>query len=125
VREALARSHVFLLPSIAEALPLCLMEALGAGLAVVATDVGSVDQIVIDGRTGLIVPPRNVDAIADRLTLLADVPGHAADLGRAGRDHVLRVFDHNRAIDSLVSLYRRLIADEPTGAYTEVLRLEA
>lgn len=53
VREALARSHVFLLPSTAEALPMCLLEALGAGLATVATDVGSVDQIVIDQRTGL------------------------------------------------------------------------
>ncbi len=117
VREALARSHVFLLPSIAEALPMCLMEALGAGLAVVATNVGSVDQIVIDGHTGLIVEPRDVDAIADRLMLLADLPNVAADLGRAGRDHVLREFDHDKEIDSLVHLYRTLIANEPLSAH--------
>ncbi len=117
VREALARSHAFLLPSIAEALPMCLMEALGAGLAAIATNVGSVDQIVIDGRTGLLVPPRDVEAIVDRLMLLADMPSIAASLGQAGREHVLRAFDHDKEIDSLVHLYRTLVADQPLSAH--------
>lgn len=110
VRETLARSHVFLLPSLAEALPMCLMEALGAGLATVATNVGSVDQIVVDQQTGLLVPLGDVDAMADRITTLADHPNTAAAYGRAGRAHVLREFDHDKEIDSLVHLYRDLLA---------------
>lgn len=109
VREALARSHVFVLPSLAEALPMCLMEALGSGLAAVATNVGSVDQIVIDERTGLLVPAGDVDALADRLTRLADEPVEAAAFGRAGRAHILRSYDHNQQLDCLVHLYRRLL----------------
>lgn len=112
VREALAHSHAFLLPSLAEALPMCLMEALGAGLAVVATNVGSVDQIVIDRRTGLLVPPGDADALAAALRELADDPEAAAAYGRAGRVHVARAFDHGRQLDVLVTLYRQLLGDE-------------
>lgn len=116
VRESLASSHVFLLPSAAEALPMALMEALAAGLATIATNVGSVDTIVMNERTGLLVAPRNVEALTDMLTRLADEPGTAARLGTAGRAHVRREFDHDREIDGLVHLYRRLVNAEPLSA---------
>lgn len=115
VREALSRSHLFLLPSQAEALPMCLMEALGAGLAVTATNVGSVDQIVLDQRTGLLVPPGDIDAMVDSLLFLADEPATASAYGRAGRSHILRAFDHDRQLDTLVQLYRQLLLGEISG----------
>lgn len=110
VREALSRSHLFLLPSLAEALPMCLMEALGAGLATIATDVGSVDQIVMDQRTGRLVPSSDVAAMTDALASLIDQPATASLYGRTGRAHVLRTFDHDHQLDTLVQLYRELLA---------------
>jgi colanic acid/amylovoran biosynthesis glycosyltransferase len=109
VRDALSRSHFFILPSVAEALPICLMEALGAGLAVVATDVGSIEEIILDGRTGFLVPSGDIEAMAERLTRLADDPARAAAFGRAGRSHVLSTFNHDRQLDALVHLYRELL----------------
>jgi len=109
VREALSRSHIFLLPSLAEALPMCLMEALGAGLATIATDVGSVDQIVMDQRTGLLLAAGDVPAMTAALADLIDQPATAALYGRTGRAHVLRSFDHDRQLDTLVQLYRQLL----------------
>lgn len=110
VRDALSRSHVFLLASQAEALPICLMEASSAGLSIVATDVGSVDQIVVHGRTGFLGPVGDVDTMVAHLTTLVDNPETAAAFGRAGRAHILDAFDHNRHIDALLHLYRQLLS---------------
>jgi colanic acid/amylovoran biosynthesis glycosyltransferase len=112
VRDMLSQSHVFLLPSQAEALPICLMEASSAGLSIVATDVGSVDQIVIHGRTGFLGPVGDVDTMVAHLTTLVDNPETGAAFGHAGRGHILETFDHNRNIDALLDLYRQLLSPQ-------------
>ena len=62
---------VFVLPSRWEGLSLALVEAMGAGRAVVATDVGGNPEVVRDGQTGLLVPPNDAGALADALGALA------------------------------------------------------
>jgi len=81
-------ARCFCLPSVQEGFGLVLAEAMAAGLPVVACRAGAVPEVVIDGRTGLLVPPRDPEALAEALArLLTDEPLRAA-LGDAGRRRV-------------------------------------
>ena len=108
--DLLQQSHIFLCPSIAEALPVSIMEAQAVGLPVVATDVGSVSQIVLDGKSGFLVPARNVDALTERLLYLIDHPEICIQMGRHGRNNVEIHFDIDKLNDRLVQIYERLLA---------------
>jgi len=110
VIQALHDSDILLAPSLAEALPVSLMEAHAAGLPVLATRVGSVDQIVQDGISGYIVPPGDVTAFRRRLSDLIEEPEKRVAMGRRGRGHVEQHFDIDRLNDRLVSLYTNLLA---------------
>ena len=81
----LASSHVFVLSSRSEALPVSILEAMAAGLPVVATRVGGVPEIVVDGETGLLVSAADPPALAAALQRLVDDPELRARLGFAGR----------------------------------------
>lgn len=90
VRELLRGFNVFALSSLSEGYSMALLEACASGLPIVATDVGGNREIVVDGRSGLLVPPARDDALAAAFaTLLRDPPGTVA-MGRAGRDWALR-----------------------------------
>ena len=110
VIEALHGSDVLLAPSLAEALPVSLMEAHAAGLPVLATRVGSVDQIVQDGVSGFLVPAGDVAALSRRLADLAGNEDERKKMGRRGRRHIEQHYDIDRLNDRLVSLYQELLA---------------
>jgi glycosyltransferase involved in cell wall biosynthesis len=65
-----ARAHVAVLPTYGDAFPHALLEALGAGLPIVSTDVGAISEIVVDGETGFLVSPGDVPGLASALSLL-------------------------------------------------------
>jgi glycosyltransferase involved in cell wall biosynthesis len=77
---------VFALASRYEGLPCAIVEAMGAGLPVVATAVNSVPNVVIAGETGLLVPPGSPELLGQAIGYLIDNPAEAARLGAAGRD---------------------------------------
>jgi colanic acid/amylovoran biosynthesis glycosyltransferase len=110
VIQALLESDILLAPSLAEALPVSLMEAHAVGLPVVATQVGSVDQIVQHGKSGLLAPPGDVPALCRHLSDLIQHPEMRAEMGRCGRGHVEQHFDIDRLNDRLVNLYENLLA---------------
>jgi glycosyltransferase involved in cell wall biosynthesis len=88
-RDQLSAFDVFVLPSRFEGFPLAILEAMLAGVPVVATSVGSVAEAVLDGVTGSLVAPDDPGALTDALgRLLADVSARAR-LGKAGRRHAL------------------------------------
>ena len=109
VVEILRRSDVFVLSSIAEVLPVVLMEAQAMGLPVIATRVGAVDEIVLDERSGFLVPPGDVEALAGKLQRLIARPQVRVEFGERGRRHVLERFDVNALNDRLVQIYRRVL----------------
>jgi glycosyltransferase involved in cell wall biosynthesis len=110
VPEVLASSAIFVLSSRSEALPVSVLEAMAAGLPVVATRVGGVPELVVDGETGLLVPPADPPALAAALQRLLDEPELRARLGAAGRARVEEHFALEAFLESHLDLYRRALA---------------
>jgi glycosyltransferase involved in cell wall biosynthesis len=101
VRDELERAHAFALATLDEALGVVFMEAMAMQLPVVATRVGGVPELVRDGVTGHLVPPRDPGALADALGQLAGNPAHAVELGQAGRRDVESTYDSGRSAEML------------------------
>lgn len=85
VAELLCTADILVLPSFAENLPVSVIEGMGAGLAVVTTPVGAVRDIIIDGQTGLLVQPGDVEGLAAALTRLVNDPSLREHLGAAAK----------------------------------------
>ena len=86
-----------------------LREALAVGTPVVATDLEGNPELVRHGDTGLLVPPRDVRALADAILALADDPARARAMGRAGRELVVARFSTRVKVERTEVLYRRLL----------------
>ena len=81
VAQLIASADILVLPSFAENLPVSVIEGMAAGLAIVATPVGAVEDIIVDGETGLLVPPGDVEALTEALARLVKSPQLRARLG--------------------------------------------
>jgi glycosyltransferase involved in cell wall biosynthesis len=112
LRREYATCDICVLPAVrdskgdVEGLGVVLIEALLHRRPVVASDTGGITDIVIDGRTGLLVPPGNVAALSVALARLMDDPREAARLADEGHSFVTERFGWDRIIDDLVELYR-------------------
>ena len=106
----LSDGDVFVLASRSEGLPLSVIEAMAAGLPVVASDVGGLRELVCDAETGVLVPPGEPVALADALRpLLADRQLRRR-LGSAGRARAKALFDLSAFRRAHLELYRRELA---------------
>jgi len=95
-----------------EGIPVVLMEALAQGLPVLSTYHSGIPELVQDGKSGFLVPERDVDALAEKLEHLVKHQEIWADMGRAGRDYVERYYDIDKLNDQLVQLYQQLLGGE-------------
>lgn len=109
IPELLATMNVFVLSSIEEGLPQTLTQAMAMQRPVVATDVGSVGEVVKHGTTGLLVPPRNFKALAESITVLIQDQALREALGRAGRDLIVKSYSMESMLDQTEDLYTRLL----------------
>ncbi|MGE5530373.1 MAG: glycosyltransferase family 4 protein [Patescibacteria group bacterium] len=101
---------VFALPSVAEPQGIAAVEAMRAGLPVVASRVGGLAEVVKDGETGLLVPPGRPEPLADALARLLTDPLLARDLGCKGRERFLATFTVDRMAVKTAAIYDRLLA---------------
>ena len=108
VSEPLAGIDVLAQPSRADNLPLAVLEAMAAGLPVVGARVGGIPELVVDGETGVVVPPEDPQALAEALDSLARDRSRLAELGRRGRERVEAHFSAEEVGRRMVALYREL-----------------
>jgi glycosyltransferase involved in cell wall biosynthesis len=101
---------VLAVPSYEEGFGLVAAEAMAAGVPVVASRVGGLVEVVDDGRTGCLVPPRNALALADALLLLANDPDRRRRMGAAGEERARRCFSLERMLDRYESLLEAVAA---------------
>ena len=116
VQRLLAASDVLVLPSRAEGLPMVVIEAMAHGLPVLCTPVGTVEDAVTDGVNGLLVPPRDIEALADALARLVADPGLRRSLGRAGRERFLAEFGIARLNDHLARVFAEALHEARADA---------
>jgi glycosyltransferase involved in cell wall biosynthesis len=114
VTEHLAGTDVFVLPSYAEGVPVTLMEALGSGVPVVATQVGGVSELVKHGHNGFIVRPGDPDELAERVCQLLAEPELRQQFGAAGRALVAEEFATPTEAARLHTLFANTVAGLPT-----------
>ncbi|MGG5812249.1 glycosyltransferase family 4 protein [Falsiroseomonas sp. CW058] len=104
VPRILAAADVFALPSHFEGLPMSIIEAMLTGLPVVATDIRGPREQVVEGETGLLVPPATAKPLALALARLAGNPGLRRLMGEAGRARALDRFDEARIVQRTIAL---------------------
>ncbi|GBE57312.1 alpha-D-kanosaminyltransferase [bacterium BMS3Abin01] len=107
----IAASDLFVLPSLSEGLALTLLEAAMTSTAMIATDVGGNPDVVRPGETGLLVPPRDPEALAAAIVDLLRDDSRRAEMGAAARRLWEREFTVGRMVDSIEALYGELTAD--------------
>ncbi len=107
------RHDIFVHPTMQDAFPLVLLEAMRAGMPVVASAIGGIPDIVADGETGLLVPARDPDALAERLQTLIEAPSFGRELGRAGRRRFLERFTVERFEHDLVATLTEAVRAGP------------
>jgi glycosyltransferase involved in cell wall biosynthesis len=109
VARWLRAADAFVLASHNEGLPNVVLEAMACGLPVVATDVGGTGEAVFEGVSGLLVPPRDVEALAEAMTRISEDPELAAGFGAAGRTRVERYFRWSACGRSWIDVYEKAL----------------
>ena len=125
VLRLLERTHMFLAPSVTsrtgdqEGIPLVLHEAMASGLPVVSTYHTGIPELVDDGESGFLVPERDAEALANRLTHLIEHRAIWREMGRKGRKRIEEFNDLEKQNDRLIEIYRSLL--DPQSRQVEVV----
>jgi len=113
--ELYSQSHLFALLCVTakngdqEGIPNVLKEAQAAGMPVISTHHSGIDEVVIDGKSGFLVPEKDVVAIVEKLNYLIEHPGLWPEMGRIGRNLVEERYDIDHLIQQLDSNYKLLL----------------
>lgn len=107
--HVMRNASLFVLPSLSEGLPITVLEAMAHGLPVVATSVGGVAEVVVDGETGFLVRSGHEKELAAAILKVLGDPCQARQLGRAGRARIETHFDIRRMVADYESQYRDLL----------------
>ncbi|HCU79988.1 MAG: hypothetical protein CL789_04580 [Chloroflexi bacterium] len=106
VRYIMNCFEIFVLPSWIEGLPVTILEAMAVRKPVVATSVGGVPELVLDGETGILVSPRDVLGLSKAIESLLDEPDLAHQMGNKGYEYVHQEFSHEKMWSQIQQLYK-------------------
>lgn len=108
----------YVMSSALEGMPMVLLEASASGLPIVATRVGGISEVVIDGQTGFLVPPKNPPALAQAMLKMMDLPEEARQaMGAQGRIYVQEHYGLDKILDEWERIYEGLM--QRKGLYDE------
>jgi len=110
IRDFLAVMDVYVIPSISEACPISLLEAMAMERPIVATDVGGIPELVRDGEEGFLVPVHSPEKIAEKVLAYLDQPELAKINSRKARIRAELLFDITQCVENHVKYYRQLLA---------------
>ena len=100
---------MFAVSSVNEGLCTALVDAMASAKAAVATAVGGIPEVAVDGQTGFLVPPRDEQAMADRLVELLKDDQLRTRMGQAARQRAREMFRVDRMVDATLAVYERLL----------------
>ncbi|MGH7770922.1 MAG: glycosyltransferase [Candidatus Binatia bacterium] len=109
----LLASDLFVLATLGEGFGLVLLEAMAAGKPIVASNVTSIPEIVVHGRTGLSVPARDSNALAEAICYLMERPDLRWKMGEAGRERLKEHFTVEKMVQATEKLYEEVLSDSP------------
>lgn len=112
VRRLMEQMDVLVLPSYDEGFPLVLLEAMSVGLPVIASRVAGVPEMIVDGETGILIPPGNIEVIGDEIKRLMSNPLFRKSLGEKGRERVLKEFSKEKMLGQVRELYASIIDEK-------------
>ncbi|WP_417847615.1 glycosyltransferase family 4 protein [Thalassoglobus sp.] len=112
VPELLNQLDVLVCPSHMETFGRCLIEAMACEKPVVATRVGGIPEVVNEGVTGFLVPPRSPESLAKEIIKLLHNPELAESMGKAGRERVEKLFTPKAHTDAILSVYASVLGNQ-------------
>jgi glycosyltransferase involved in cell wall biosynthesis len=104
------RAQLLVSPSLYEGFGLPAAEAMACGTPVVATTAGALPEIVEDGVSGILVPPGEVEPLAEAIRALLEDPGRCREMGEAGARQVRERFSWRRTAEETLALYEEILA---------------
>jgi len=100
-----SKSDIFILPSHHEGMPMVILEAMAASLPIIATNVGGIPDILEDGLTGILIPPRSTISLASEIKKLIQNPLMRLEMGKNGQKKAQRDYDIRKYIEKLGDIY--------------------
>jgi glycosyltransferase involved in cell wall biosynthesis len=110
IQKAFAISDLYIQPSTEESLPLTVLEAMASGLPVISSDVGGIGEAVVNGKTGMLVPPGDGKVLSEAILSLLHNHDNMERMGRAGRDKIFSEFSSDTFMEKHRELYTALVS---------------
>jgi glycosyltransferase involved in cell wall biosynthesis len=110
VPEILSILDVFVLPSLKEGLPMALLEAMASKVPVIATSVGAIPMVVEDGMSGMLIPPKNSDAIAEAINTMLSDGNSAKEMALRGFEKVRDHYSSKHMAEKYLTVYKDLLS---------------
>jgi glycosyltransferase involved in cell wall biosynthesis len=107
-----AKSSIFVLPSLIEDFPFCILEAMSSENAIVATNVGGISEAITDGENGILIHPKNPDELANSILLLLGDEKYADRLGKNARETILNRFTWDKIGIRTEMVYKNILEGE-------------
>lgn len=109
IPRILASADLYVIPSLSEGMGQSTMEAMAMGVPVIASDVGGLPELVINDQTGILVPPKNIPALAKAIIGLLSDKGRSERLAAQAKQSVVRCYSIERTVEKTLNLYSELL----------------
>jgi glycosyltransferase involved in cell wall biosynthesis len=109
--ETYAALDIVVLPSLVESMPMCVLEAMAAGKAVIATRVGMIPDVIVDGANGLLVDSANIPDLSDAILALLGNPFLRRRLAKSAQECIAQRFSAEAMARNYLTLYRQVLAN--------------